>query len=83
MARPIVSAISIATPASSVSLDSSIAIRVTTQTARCASGTRRVMQSTSTATQPITMRSVPTARPGNGASSWRKKRISGMRSLSV
>ena len=66
-------------PVSSVWLDSSIANRVTTHTEKYASGTRSVMQSTSTVTQATTTRTVATVRPGNGASSRRRKWSSEMR----
>jgi hypothetical protein len=52
------------TPVRRVSPDSSRAILNTTQTARWASGTRSVMQSTSTTTHATTMRHVATPRPG-------------------
>ena len=83
MASPTVSAIRNTMPVSSDSLDSSIATRVTIHTARWDSGTRSVMQRTSTTEQATTTRNVAIARPGNGASSvWRKWR-SGMRSGNV
>ena len=72
MARPIVSASRATTPKSSVSPASSVTTRRATHTARCASGTCSAMHSTSVTTHAMTMRTVPIARPGSGASSRRR-----------
>ena len=83
MASPIVSATRKTSPVSSDSLDSSIATRVTTHTVRCGSGIRSVMQRMSATTAATTTRTVAMARPGNGASSVRRKWSSGLRSAPV
>src|SRR5262249_15552484 len=80
MATATVMAIRNTSPVSSDSLESSIATRVTTHTERCGSGIRSVMQRMSTTVHATTTRTVAMARPGNGASSLRRKWRSGMRS---
>src|SRR5262249_13254441 len=64
------------TPKSSVSPASSLTTRSATHTESCASGTWSAMHSTSVTAHAMTMRTVPIARPGSGASSRRRNSIS-------